>query len=108
MDILSSIVSGILSYINIPYIISINFIVYFLIKNIEVWNKEKVLDKIYKKFITFGACIVVGGLFLWQQVVTFDILLLSMLVTPYSYNYVLKNLLTTFNVEYKKEDTEIL
>lgn len=108
MDILTTIISSIFSFVNVPLIVSANFIVYFLIKTIETWNGEKILEKSYKKVITFGVCLMLAGVFLWLGIATFDIVLLSILIVPYSYNFIMKSLLETFNVHYNKENINLL
>lgn len=109
MDILSTIIDSISNFISIPFIISVNIIAYTLIKNIELWNKDKVLTKIQKKGMVFAVNILTMAAFmLLNPSTTFDILLLSGLLTPYTYNYVMKNLLKTLGIEYNKLDLELM
>lgn len=99
--------NNITQFISIPYILIINFIIYFAIKSCEKYNGEKVLEKFEKKAITF-AVVALGfvGYYI-LKLASVEALVLSSLIVPYSYNYVIKAFLTKFGVSYNQSDIEL-
>lgn len=107
-DFLSQFVSQILSNISIPLILSINILTFFVIKIGEEINGRKILDKIYKKFITFVVSVSLVVAFYFYKVSNMEILTVSVLLAPFTYQYIFKSILDKFGIGYKKEDLDIL
>lgn len=108
-DFVSALFQKALESISVTYILSANFIIYFIIKLIDQLNGKKVVPQITKIFITGTTCLVLAGLFLWQSYAAGDVILTSALFVPISYKYVIKYFLDKFGMHYRKEniDTEI-
>lgn len=100
---------GLSEYLNVWYIFCVNLLSYGIIKNFEILNKEKALSKIQKKGVVFFVVIIMMGVFIYFKTTSsFEVLLLSALISPYTYNYVLKNLLKALGVSYNKLNIELL
>lgn len=103
-DFVTALFEKALESISVTYIISANFIIYFVIKLIDELNMKNVVSQVNKLFITGTTCIILAALFLWQNYATGDVILTSALLVPISYKYVLKFFFEKFGVHYKKED----
>jgi hypothetical protein len=109
MDILSTLIDTVSNFISVPFIVSVNLISYVAIKNVEKLNKERVLQKNEKKGIVFLITILLMTVFFYlNPQTTFDILFLSALLSPYTYNFILKSLLKNLNLSYNKSDLELI
>lgn len=107
-DFLSQFVSQILSNISIPLILSVNIITFFVIKIVEEMNGKNVLDKVLKKFITFVVSVSLFAIFYFYKVSNLEILTVSVLFSPFTYQYIFKSILDKFGIGYRKEDLDLL
>lgn len=103
-DFVTSFFEKALESISVTYILSSNFIIFFIIKSFDQLNNEKAISQINKIFITGATCIILAGLFLWQNYAPGDVILTSSLLVPITYKYVIKFFLEKFNIHYRKED----
>ena len=105
---LASILASISQYLSITFILIVNIVTYFLIKFGEKINGVNVLTKTQKKAITFGVIVLCIAIFHIFSLSTLDVVILSSLLTPYTYNYIMRHLLKTLKVPYNQADTEII
>lgn len=105
---LTVITSTISQYLNIQFILIVNILSYFLIKLGEKLNGTHFLSKVQKKSITFIVTLLCVFFFKMFSLGTLDVLILSALLTPYTYNYIIVYILKTLKVPYNVADTEII
>ncbi len=103
-DVVNGIYQTIIGLISIPYIVATNLLIYSIIKFIDILNKEAVVSGVTKKVISIVTSIGMAILFHYiiAPTITYEVLLTSLLIVPFSYKFVIKYLLKTFGAYYRE------
>lgn len=103
-DVVNGIYQTIIGLISIPYIVATNLLIYSIIKFIDILNKEAVVSGVTKKVISVVTSIGMAILFHYiiAPTITYEVLLTSLLIVPFSYKFVIKYLLKTFGAYYRE------
>lgn len=103
-NLLSDVLGAIISSISIPYILSVNLLVYTIIKSWDGVNGERPVLSIAKRIITLCTGGIMFAVFYFIKISNAEVLILSMILTPFTYKYIMKYILKTFGIQYKTTD----
>lgn len=104
---LDIITTTIANYISIPFILSVNLMTFFVIKQSEKIYKRNYVVEYQKRLITLIISLLFFGLFYMYKISNPEVLTLSLFIVPLSYNYVLKRVLKMAGISYKSEDLKL-
>lgn len=96
-------------YISIQFILSTNLLTYLAIKIGEQFDKHKAYSGVEKQLVTLLVTIVLFVIFLIFKISTLDILILSSILSPFTYSVVIKKIFITLGIDlYRKDETNFL
>ncbi len=88
---------------DISYMLSINILTYMIIKFIDFLNGDKKLKLIYKRLVLILSTIVCCIIYHFVTDLETRVLVNSTIAAPVFYSWVMKPLLTKYNIGYKKD-----
>lgn len=96
-------VNQIINNFNFAYMLSINILTYMLIKTLDYFNKDKQVSLFIKRLILVLSTIILAIVYKIFTDINNEILLNSTIAAPVFYSWVLKPIITKYNIGYKKE-----
>lgn len=95
-------VNQIINNFNFAYMLSINILTYMLIKTLDYFNKDKQVSLFIKRLILVLSTIILAIVYKIFTDINNEILLNSTIAAPVFYSWILKPIITKYNMGYKK------
>lgn len=95
-------VNQIINNFNFAYMLSINILTYMLIKTLDYFNKDKQVSLFIKRLILVLSTIILAIVYKIFTDINNEILLNSTIAAPVFYSWILKPIITKYNIGYKK------
>lgn len=99
---MEQIINLIIENFNFAYMLSINILTYMIIKTIDYFNKDKQVSLLIKRLILIVCTIVLAIIYKLFTNIDNEILLNSTIAAPVFYSWILKPIITKYNIGYKK------
>lgn len=103
-SVITNIINQVLSNFDFAYMLVINILTYFIIKVIDIINKDKAVKTWTKRLVFIIASTVIFILYYITKYDKVVVLINSTIVAPVFWSWVLKPILTKFGMDYKKID----
>lgn len=103
MEQIDKIIDILLNNFDIAYMLCVNVLTYGLIKFIDIINKEKKVKLLVKRICLIGCTLVCCAIYKLCTDIQPNILINSTIAAPVFYSWVMKPLLTKYNIGYKNE-----
>lgn len=104
VNFVDTIINTLESYISVPFILSTNLITYISLKIAESFNKDRVFTTIEKRFTVSIVTTILFAVFFVTKISTLDVLILSAVISPFSYAYVIKKIFKVLGITPYRKD----
>lgn len=102
MEQITAIINQVIDNFDFAYMFAINALTYFIIKLIDEINKDKIITTWTKRGVLIGAIIVITILYSFTGYERWTVLINSACVTPVSWSWIFRPLVTKLGINYKK------